>query len=749
METFFQSESKFSLLLGSDVLSPYFYLVLIAGLYLTVRLGLPQIRFLFLSLKILTGNMDFKGSKGQLVHSQAFFAGIGSSLLTGSIFGTALAVAYGGIGVIFWIWVVTFFVMPLRLVSSTLAVKFRNQLPSGRYLAGPMYFIEKSLRAKWLAVAFSLTAILTVLSFGGIFPFLSLTFIAKEGLNFSGMSAPITLAVILLFIVIGGIRRVGKSATILAPFGIITFLIAYFTLFGSDFSPFFPYLKDIFVQAFSLKAIEGGGLFGILRTISVSVGVFFLSTETGIGKSAGVAGVVRTDYAAKQGLVSMLATFFEGFVMATMVGFVLYSYGAVTVESVLAFPERILENRESLPSILLFLSILSFGMLSLAGWFYTGEQNAFYIFGEKFANFFRIMFIGAILGSAYFYISQGEAVFLYAMKFGYTMALITSVPLLISLILLAKSAKIELKKYISESGARYEIIKDIYLLFLTLLPKNLISKLFGYFSTLRLPRFIMIGILKAFAKAYKINLDEAELEIKEYASLNQFFTRALRAEARIIDSAENAVVSPTDSKITSFGNINESTIIQAKGIDYSVKELIGSEKYYKSFTNGKYITFYLSPQDYHRIHSPFFGQILGYYYEPGKLFPVNDLAVLNIRGLFPKNERLITFLQTEYGKVAVIKVGASNVGKIRVTYDNKIVTNNWIRFSKEHEYKDVSIMIDKGSELGRFEMGSTVILVFENDTIELSKNIALGEKIQYGTTVGMFKKKLTKLPVKP
>jgi len=692
--------------------------------------------------------MDFKGSKGQLVHSQAFFAGISSSLLTGSIIGTALAVAYGGIGVIFWIWLVTFLIMPLRFVSSTLAVKFRNQLPSGRYLSGPMYFIEKSLRAKWLAVAFSFTAILTVLSFGGVFPFLSLTFIAKEGLNFSGMSGPISISVILLFIVVGGIRRVGKAASFIAPLGLILFILAYFSLFGSDLSPFFPYLKEIFVQAFTLKAIEGGGLFGILRTISVSLGVFFLSTETGIGKSAGLAGVVRTDYAAKQGLVSMLATFFEGFIMATMIGFVLYSFGAVTVESVLAFPERILENRESLPAIMLFSAILLFGVLSLAGWFYTGEQSAFYIFGEKFANFFRMLFVGSILSSAYLYITNGETVFLFVMKFGYMMALITSVPLLVALLLLGKSANLELKKYISESGARYEILKDIYLLFLTLLPKNLISKLFGYFSTLKLPRFMMITILKAFAKAYKINLDEAELEIKEYASLNQFFTRALRAEARIIDSAENAVVSPTDSKITSFGNINESTIIQAKGIDYSVKELLGSEKHYKSFTNGKYITFYLSPQDYHRIHSPFFGQILGYYYEPGKLFPVNDLAVLNIRGLFPKNERLITFLQTEYGKIAVIKVGASNVGKIRVTYDNKIVTNNWIRFSKEHEYKDVSIMIDKGSELGRFEMGSTVILVFENETIDIDPSITLGDKVQYGTVVGQFRKKITKLPVK-
>lgn len=747
METFFLTDSPFQMILGADVLSPYFYLVLAVGLYLSLQLGLPQFRYSFLALKILTGNMDFKGSRGQLVHSQAFFAGIGSSLLSGSVIGTALSIAYGGIGVLLWIWITSLLVMPVRFVSSTLAVKFRTQLPSGRYLSGPMYFIEKSLRAKWLAVAFAITSMFTVLVFGGIYPFLGLTFITKEGFGLSGMSGPISIAVLLLFIVIGGVRRVGRAASILAPMGILSFLVAYISLFSASLSPFGGFLYDVWKEAFSIQAIEGGGAFGVLRGLSVALSTFFLSTETAVGKSSGIAGVVRTDYPAKQGLVSMLASFFEGIIMATMVGFVLYSYGAIQLDSILAFPGRVFETKDTIFLFLFLFSFLCFGVLSLVGWFYSGEQNAYYLLGEKFANFYRILFLGAILVSSFLFVKFGLPVLVSMIKFGYTLAVITSIPLLVALLMLGKSAQLELKRYISESGARYEIFKDFYLLFLTLLPKNLISKIFGIFSVLKLPRFMMIPILKAFAKVYKINLDEAELEIQEYASLNQFFTRALRAEARIIDSAANAIVSPTDSRITSFGDINQSTIIQAKGIDYSVKELLGSEKYYPFFTNGKYITFYLSPQDYHRIHSPFFGQILSYYYEPGKLFPVNDLAVLNIRGLFPKNERLITFLQTEYGKIAVIKVGASNVGKIRVTYDNKIVTNNWIRFSKEHEYKDVSIMIDKGSELGRFEMGSTVILVFENDTMDFV-SLNLGEKILYGTTVGHFRKKFVSLPTK-
>jgi phosphatidylserine decarboxylase len=465
----------------------------------------------------------------------------------------------------------------------------------------------------------------------------------------------------------------------------------------------------------------------------------------GLGKSAGISGAVRTDHAFKQGLVSMLSAFFEGFIVSTLIFYVLFSFNAVNPADQFSFLHNVLGHGKDPYYLLLYFSFFLFGIASIIGWFYTGEQSAYYILGEKFANLFRIVFFAAIIGSSYMYIREGNAFLESAFNIGYTMALFTALPILISMILLAKMVSLEMNKYLTEGGVRYEIFKDIYLLILSALPKNLLSKLFGSFTYLRLPRFMMVPILKAFAKAYKINLSEAELNIKEYNSLNQFFTRSLKAGARIIDSAENAVVSPVDARITSFGDINDDTLIQAKGFDYSVKELLGSEKYYPFFENGKFITFYLSPQDYHRIHSPFYGKILGYYYAPGKLFPVNDAAVGGIRGLFPKNERLITFLQTEYGKIAVVKVGASNVGKIRVTYDTKIVTNKLIRFPKEYQYENVNIMIDKGSELGRFEMGSTVILVFENDTIDLNPFVK-DERSTYGSTVGLFRSKIMTLP---
>ncbi|EQA36467.1 phosphatidylserine decarboxylase [Leptospira inadai serovar Lyme str. 10] len=730
--------------LDLDLLKPYFYFLLFIGLYLTIRLRFPQIRFLFLAVKIFSGNMDYKGSRGRLIHSQAFFAGTGSSLLPGAVLGSGLALILAGPGVLLWIWISSFLIMPLRFVSSTLAIRFRIKLESGRYLSGPMYFIEKALRARWLAIAFSLAGLLTVLSMGGAIPMLGVSFIAQQGFDIQGMTVPVLISIIVVFVVLGGIRRIGRVAGYLAPVGLLLFFAGFFLLFGSQLTSFYSFLEVVAKDATSPITLLLGGGFSIARIFSTGTGMFFLSTETGIGKSAGVAGVVRTDHAAKQGLVSMLATFFEGFIVATLVIYALYSFGVRDLEGVLSFLRILVNGPTDLAHIAFFASFLMFAVVAIAGWFYTGEQNARYIFGEKFANAYRILFIVSILGSAYGYLKFGEEVLLQIFGIGFSLALVTAVPVLISLVLLVKVAQTELRKLI-EGGAHYEIFKDFYLLLLSILPKNLVSLLFGLLAALRLPRYIMIPILKAFAKAYKINLDEAELGIREYNSLNQFFTRALKAGARIIDSDENALVSPVDAKVTGFGDIHEQVILQAKGVDYNLKELLGGEKYLSRFQNGKYITFYLSPQDYHRIHSPAYGRILGYYYEPGKLFPVNELAVFGIRGLFPKNERLITFLQTEYGLVAVIKVGASNVGRIRVTYDKKIVTNTLIRTPKEEEYKDVSIMIDKGAELGRFEMGSTVILILERDTFDFS-DIPVNEKITYGTTVGHFRKKLLQLP---
>jgi phosphatidylserine decarboxylase len=479
---------------------------------------------------------------------------------------------------------------------------------------------------------------------------------------------------------VGGVRRLGRFAGVFVPLGIFLFFLFYFRLF--DLMPFGKFLSSVFENAFRIDSLATGGLLALLSIMGQSIGAFCITIEMGIGKSAGVSGAVRTDYPFKQGLVAMLPPIFESTIIATLTVYLLFSYNAVAIEDQLYLLSYIFGFKNTIPGILFVSSFIILGMVSMSSWFHVGQQNAFYIYGEKFANVYRILFLGFILSISYLYIKLGNDVLLYIFNVGYTLAILTSIPVLVSLVILVKIATFEKNKYFSETGVKYEVFKDFYILLLTILPKNLISKLFGLFTYVRLPRFMMIPILKVFAKMYKINLNEAELNITEYNSLNQFFTRALKAGVRIIDSGENAAVSPVDARITNFGEINESTLIQAKGFDFSLRELLGSETYWKDFESGKFITFYLSPQDYHRIHSPYGGRILGYYYEPGKLFPVNDAAVGGIRSLFPKNERLITFLQTDFGKIAVVKVGASNVGKIRVTYDDNIVTNTWIRIPR-------------------------------------------------------------------
>ncbi|MCX8000847.1 MAG: alanine:cation symporter family protein, partial [Leptospiraceae bacterium] len=249
----------------------------------------------------------------------------------------------------------------------------------------------------------------------------------------------------------------------------------------------------------------------------------------------------------------MLSLFLEGILLSTFVCYILFSNNVVLLQDQLYFLSKLFHTSHSWLGFLFYGGLLLLGISSIISWFYTGEQNAYYIFGSKFANLYRILFIVCIVTCSYLYLKYHEEILIQTFQIGYTLAAFTALPVLVSLLLLAKTVRFEMNKYLTEWGAKYEVFKDFYILLLSILPKNVTSKLFGLFTYAKLPRFMMIPILKAFARIYKINLDEAEKDIKEYDSLNQFFTRALKAGARIIDSAENAVVSPVDAKVTSFG----------------------------------------------------------------------------------------------------------------------------------------------------------------------------------------------------
>ncbi len=265
-----------------------------------------------------------------------------------------------------------------------------------------------------------------------------------------------------------------------------------------------------------------------------------------------------------------------------------------------------------------------------------------------------------------------------------------------------------------------------------ILPKSLLSRIFGYITRIPLPSFMMSAIIKWYSRRFNLK-DEFDIPEGGFRTMDDFFTRRLRAGVHVIDRGKDSIVSPVDARIDEFGKITDGTLIQAKGITYSLKDLVPSE-YGNRFSNGFFMTLYLSPGDYHRIHSPVDGNIEGFFHIPGKLYTVQEFMVAGLHGLFSLNERLISYISTHQGAVAVCKVGAMNVGRISLSY-NDIVTNRTLRKKQEVFFKDnASIPVKKGDELGTFHLGSTVILLFENNALKPVK-ISKGQTVRVGDKI--------------
>jgi len=282
-----------------------------------------------------------------------------------------------------------------------------------------------------------------------------------------------------------------------------------------------------------------------------------------------------------------------------------------------------------------------------------------------------------------------------------------------------------------------KIKEKMFLSALKVLPKNQISWTFGQLASVKFPKPINQFLVKNFAKYYNINLSELEQPISYYKSLNHFFTRKLRKSARVIDNKKNVVVSPSDGQVSQFGDIKNGKLLQVKGKEFTVESLLKDEEKAKLFKNGSYMTIYLSPQDYHRVHTPFAGKMKSYRYIKGKLFPVNKISTDNINELFSTNERVVFYFNDrDLGNYAVIMVGATNVGSISLAFDD-FKTNKLVQKPKNVEVLDLEFK--KADELGIFNLGSTVVMLFENDKIEFS-DISHDKKVKLGNIIAKIKK---------
>lgn len=274
----------------------------------------------------------------------------------------------------------------------------------------------------------------------------------------------------------------------------------------------------------------------------------------------------------------------------------------------------------------------------------------------------------------------------------------------------------------------------LFILLQHLLPQHLLSRLCGIIADWHAPKWLLQPLLRWFVAKYQIDMQQAELiDLESYASFNQFFTRKLAKASRAIG---DKVISPADGTISEFGDIKQVQLIQAKGIEYCLINLLANKnKWIAKFTNGSFITIYLSPRDYHRVHMPYSGKLLQSMYVPGKLFSVNPTTVNNVAGVFARNERLISIFQTDKGYMAVILVGAMLVAGIQTSWQGKITPNSFNNV-QTWDYQQQNITLNKGDELGYFNFGSTVIVLFSPQQLTWHDAISAGDHIAMGENIG-------------
>jgi len=258
-----------------------------------------------------------------------------------------------------------------------------------------------------------------------------------------------------------------------------------------------------------------------------------------------------------------------------------------------------------------------------------------------------------------------------------------------------------------------------------LLPQHLLSKLMFRFARIE-NVLIKNTFTRWFINKHQVNLTEAERDnISDYAHFNDFFTRSLKPDARPI--SESPIISPVDGVVSQAGQIKDSQILQAKDHHFSLSQLLAGESVEK-IENGYFATIYLAPRDYHRIHMPIDGKLVSMRYIPGNLFSVNQKTVQKVNGVFARNERLVCLFDTVFGRVFFVLIGAIFVGSMETSWQGQ-VTPPYGKEVKVYDYTEKEFELFKGDELGRFNMGSTIIMILPETAPELKLQSEQGLKM--------------------
>ena len=266
------------------------------------------------------------------------------------------------------------------------------------------------------------------------------------------------------------------------------------------------------------------------------------------------------------------------------------------------------------------------------------------------------------------------------------------------------------------------------------LPHHTVSRGAGKIASSRIP-WLKDLLIRRFIDAYDVDMSEAARSVDQFTSFNDFFTRELKPGMRPLADASTHILSPADGAVSQIGRIEEGRIFQAKGRHFTAAQLLGGdEAAAKRFEGGSFATIYLSPRDYHRVHMPAAGSLASTTYVPGDLFSVNQVTAENVDGLFARNERLACLFTGPDGVFASVMVGAMIVAGIETVWSGLVDTHH-PKLVRE-SFEPAAHRLEAGDEMGRFILGSTVVLLFEPDRVEWDADLKAGDAVRMGQAIG-------------
>ncbi len=386
------------------VWGPWMLVLLVGtGIFLTLRLGFLQITQLPYALKLaFSPSQQDKISKGDISHFQALMTALAATIGTGNIVGVATAVVLGGPGAVFWMWITALFGMATKYGEAVLAIKFRVTDEKGEMAGGPMYYIEKGLGWKWLAVLFAIFGSVAAFGIGNLVQANAVAGNMHDTFGISPVITGLILAVFTALVILGGVKSIGRWTGIIVPFMAVFYVLGGLYIIFANFHMVGPAFAIIFESAFSAEA-GFGALVGTTIRFGVARGVF--SNEAGLGSAPIAAAAAKTDHPGRQGLVSMTGTFLDTIVVCTITGLSLVManlYIGVEKAGAAALTSQSFQHFMPIGSLVVTIALLFFAYSTVLGWSYYGEKCFYYLVGQKgivpYRVFFCVLvFIGAIL----------------------------------------------------------------------------------------------------------------------------------------------------------------------------------------------------------------------------------------------------------------------------------------------------------------------------------------------------------------